>query len=352
MHEISMITIQGIGTQLQVNPFGALYSGLSAFFTSIFLFIPNLIAALLILLVGYLIVRAVTGAVRWALNKANLERHVGNTRIGQAVERSGSTITNITVSVVKWLMLLVVIVYAISALAIPPLTASMLGILAWIPNLIGVAIIVFAGLLIGSYIGKALENTLPKYGVGAGRLIGLVVEALIYLFVFDLAIIQLGIGQGIVFMVTTALTWGLAAALAIGFGGALFYSLRQVVPPMISGSTTIASTLKPGQVVSLQGIPNIAGVSGMGDGGSFRGRVSDVGIFNTILQREQGGYVVIPNELLMDKPLVIESGDVPRTLDEGLRNRVSELNDKFEQNQRGDVGSDQSEQTVQQRYRD
>src|SRR5579872_1483684 len=279
MQQLSMFmghTLSSFPLAVNGDVFGAVYSGLASFITSIFLFIPDLIAAVLILVIGYVIVRVVTGAIKWGLNRVNLDRHVGSTRIGQMVERSGHTLSQIVVGVAKWLMLLIVVVYAISALAIAPLTASMLGILAWIPNLIGVAIIVFAGLFIGSYIGRALENILPRYGVSGGRIVGMVVEALIYLFVLDLAVIQLGVGQGIVFMMTTALSWGLAAALAIGFGGALFYALRQIVPPMISGSTTIASTLKPGQVVSLQGIPNLVGAS---NGGTIRGTVSNVGMF-------------------------------------------------------------------------
>jgi hypothetical protein len=304
-----------------------LYNGFTAFLTELVLFIPNLIASLLILLIGYLIVRAVTKAMKWGLDKAQLEKYVGNTSLGRAVEKSGRTIGSITVSVVKWLMYLVVIVYAISALGVASLTASMEGILAWIPNLIGVAIIVFAGLLIGSYIGNALQNLLPKYGVGGSRLISIVVEALIYLFVFDLAIIQLGIGQGIVYVMTTALSWGLAAALAIGFGGALLYVLREVIPPMIRGSATIASTLRPGQMVSFEGIPEIPGNV---NGGIFRGRVSNVGTFNTILERENGGFVVMPNSLLTDKPILVEGREAPHPFEDGVRERATDFNQKFE----------------------
>jgi len=324
MHEVVVILGQGISLQT-TGPLAGLFSGFSVFLTEVVLFIPNLIASLLILLVGYLIVRAVTKAIKWGLDKAQLEKYVGNTRVGQAVARSGRTLGQIAVSVVKWLMYLVVIVYAISALGVASLTASMEGILAWIPNLIGVAIILFAGLLIGSYVGKALEDVLPRYGVSGSRLISIVAEALIYLFVFDLAIIQLGIGQGIVFVMTTALSWGVAAALAIGFGGALLYALREVLPPMISGSTTVASTLRRGQIVSLSGIPEITS-----DGGTFRGRVSNVGTFNTILERESGGYLIMPNSLLADKPLLVESGEAPHPFEDNLRGRASEINQRFE----------------------
>jgi hypothetical protein len=324
----NFVSLVGANGALQINSwYTGLQNGIATFFSSIIAYLPNVIAALIILLVGYLIVRAVTGGLNWGLKRINLDRHVGNTRVGQWIERSGHTVTDVVVTTIKWIFIFIIVVYAIAALRIPPLSASMDAILAWIPQLIGVAIIVFAGLLIGSWIGRSLENTLPRYGVQGGRLIGMIVEVLIYLFVFDLAIIQLGIARGIIFVFSEAMSWGLAAALAIGLGGALFYALKEVLPGMISGSTTIAGTLKPGQTVTIEGMPNTGGE----DGGTLRGRISSVGMFNTVLMRDRGGYVVIPNDLLMDKPLFVEGGEEPRPFEHGMRERFSDINQRFEE---------------------
>lgn len=332
-----MMLIGASSTALQL---GGLFAGITTFFTSIFAFIPNLIAALIILLVGYLIARAISGAIRWAMNKSKLDTHMARTRLGQALQKSGHTLTNIVSSVIFWLIALIVVVYAISALEIPPLTASMLGILGWIPNIIGVAVIVFAGLLIGSWIGKGIENILPRYGVAGARIIGVIVEVLIYLFVFNIAFIQLGVGQGIIFTTTTAMSWGLAAALAIGFGGALLYALREVLPAMVSGTTTVASTLKPGQQVTVEGMPSMGG-----NGGRISGRITHVGMFNTVVetQSQQGGkgFTIIPNELLIDKPVLVQ-GEAPQPFEAGVRQRVSDFNVKFENNGGSAQGSSQS----------
>lgn len=320
------LLLVGGSAYLQVTSwYAGLQNGLATFLTNVIAFIPNVIAFAIILLVGYLLVRAFVGAANWGMKRANLEKHIGNTRIGHAVERSGHTFTDIVVSVVKWIFYFIVIVYAISALNIPSLTASMDAILAWLPQLIGVAIIVFAGLIIGSWIGKGLETTLPRYGVQGGRVIGMIVEIIIYLFVFNLAIIQLGIARGIVFIFSEAMSWGLAAALAIGLGGALLYALKDILPGMVSGSTTVASTLKPGQTVTIEGMPNMGG-----NGGTLRGQVSSVGMFNTVLKRERGGYFVVPNDLLMDKTLIVEGGEEPRPFEHGMRGRMDDLNDKVE----------------------
>ena len=319
------------GTPLQLTPLASFYAGLTTFFAEILAFIPNLIAALIILLIGYLIVRAVVKVLGITMQRTNLDRHVGNTNLGKAIEKSGHPMSNIVLTTVKWLLYLIVIVYAISALGIPPLTASMLGVLGWIPDLIAVVIIVFVGALVASWVGKGIENTLPKYGVGGGRIIGLAVELLIYLIVFNFAMIQIGFAQGIIFTITTALSWGFAAALAIGFGVAIALALREILPPMVSGSTTIASTLKEGQQISIEGIPNL----GNGGGGRVSGTVRSVGMFNTVLQQGKNGgakgFLVLPNNLLMDKPITIESGEEPIPFEHNVRGRVSDLHERFEQ---------------------
>lgn len=227
-----MLNQLAIGTVAFLQLAG-IQAGLNTFFLEIIAFLPNLIAALIILLVGYIIVRVVMKALGFGFQRANFERHIGHTRLGQTVEKSGHTLTNIVLTTVKWILYLIVIVYAISALGIATLTATMNGVLAWIPNLAAVAIIVFVGALVASWIGSMIENTLPKYGVSGGRLIGLAVELLIYAVVFNFALLQIGFAQGILFTITTALAWGMAAAFAIGFGVALAYALREVIPPMV-----------------------------------------------------------------------------------------------------------------------
>lgn len=331
---------------------GAVTSGVYTFVNEVFAFIPNLIAALIILLVGYLIVRGGTGILRRAFQRTNMESHVSHTDIGRWVERSGQTVSGIIVSGIKYLGYLIVVVYAIGALAIPILTATMAGVLAWIPDLIAFFIIVVVGTIVASYIGRAIENTLPRYGVAGGRIIGLAVELLLLAIVFNFALIQIGFAQGIAFVITTAMAWGLAAALAIGIGGALFYSMRQVVPPMISGAATIGGVLKEGQRISIEGVPNIGGE----EAGRVSGVIRSVGTFSTIIERSgtdnggsgETGYVILPNNLLTDKPIVVESGEAPRPWEHNVRQRMSSMNKGIEG--QGDGNGGNGSQTTETTY--
>jgi hypothetical protein len=108
----------------------------------------------------------------------------------------------------------------------------------------------------------------------------------------------LRIGEEILNSVISALVWGLAAAIAIGFGAGLAYGLREAFPAMIKGSTVIQPAVKPGQKISYNG---------------FAGTVQQVGAFSVILKDEQGRTVVVPTKNIADKEIVIESGPSPET---------------------------------------
>jgi hypothetical protein len=80
----------------------------------------------------------------------------------------------------------------------------------------------------------------------------------------------------------------------------------------------------------------VQGVQNMGNGGIIRGTIRSVGTFNTIIeqQKPEGGYLVLPNTLLMDKPIVVNGGEEPIPLEENLRSRAEQMNQKYEEQHR------------------
>ncbi len=307
----------------------AVSTAFTTFLTGIFAFIPNLIGALITLVVGYVIIRVVVKGLKVGFQKVDIDRPIEKTDVGKFLERSGRTFSSLIVGAVRAVLWIIVAVYTISVLSIPALTASMEGILAWIPNLVGAAIIVVAGALIASFAGKAIGDTLWQYGVSGARILGTAVKLLIYALVFDFAMIQLGFGQGIIYTATAALSWGLAAALAIGLGVPIAYSLKGVMTSMASGATTIASTLKEGQQVTIDGIEN------GGDRGRVSGTIRSVGMFNTVIENGSNGgapsFLILPNSLLMDKPILVSGTECPQLWDHKMRGSMADLDNKFDE---------------------
>jgi hypothetical protein len=271
-------------------------TSLNQFFGQVVAAIPRVISAAIILLVGYIIGRAVGWVISKILTKMNFENSMERTGLGQAISRSGWTMTKIISTAIRWFIYIFFITAAVNALQFTQLAQALTSIWLWIPNLVAFIIILVIGSIIAEFVGNWAKNELPARGVPGGKAIGLGAKGILYAIVFVTAITQLQIGAGILNMVISALVWGLAGALAIGLGVGLAYGLKDVLPSLVQGSTNIESTLKPGQKIRFDG---------------HSGTIKQAGAFHIIMDNDKGETVVLPTKLIADKQITIESGPQP-----------------------------------------
>jgi hypothetical protein len=195
----------------------SLQKGLDAFFE----FLPNLIAFLVILVVGYFIAKLVAAIVRKALEKLGLDKALHESDAKQYVDRiSPDASPSAAVGKVFFYILFVfVLTAAIGALKIPAVTAFMNQVLAYLPNVIAaIVIFVVAAALAGAVaagVAKLLGDT------PTGKIVATAVPALVMLIATFMVLNQLKIAPEIVQITYTALlgTVALASALAFGLGG-------------------------------------------------------------------------------------------------------------------------------------
>jgi Conserved TM helix len=191
--------------------------GLDGFFG----FVPNLIAFLVIVVVGYFVAKLVAGIVGKALEKLGLDRALHESDAGQYVERltPGARPSKGVGRVVFWILFAFVLTAAIGALKIPAVTAFMNQVLAYLPNVIAaIVIFVVAAALAGAAGGAAakLMGDTPT-----GKLVAAVVPTLVLVIGLFMVLNQLKIAEEIVTVTFTVLlaSLGLGLALAFGLGG-------------------------------------------------------------------------------------------------------------------------------------
>ncbi len=267
-------------------------NSLNHFLSSVENILPKVIAAAIILGVGYIVGKAVGWLIRKVLTKMNFEKTMEKTGLGEATSRSGWTITKIISTATQWFVYLFFVVAAVDALQFTQLSQALTNIWLWIPNLIAFIVILVIGSIIADFAGNWVQRELPARGITGGKVIGMAAKGILYTIVFVTAITQLQIGAGILNTVISALVWGIAAAVAVGLGVGLAYGLKEVIPSMIKGSTQVESTLKPGQRVKFDG---------------HVGTILQAGAFHIVMQNEVGKTIVIPTKLITDKEYEIES---------------------------------------------
>jgi Mechanosensitive ion channel, conserved TM helix len=195
----------------------SIQQGADAFFG----FVPNLIAFLVILIIGYFIAKIVGGIARKGLEKLGLDRALHESDAKQWVDRiSPDASPSAGVGkVLFYIVFVFVLSAAIGALKIPAVTAFMNQVLAYLPNVIAaIVIFVVAAAVAGAAAGAAakLMGDTPT-----GKLIATAVPALVMLIATFMVLNQLQIAPQIVQITYMALlgSVALASALAFGLGG-------------------------------------------------------------------------------------------------------------------------------------
>jgi hypothetical protein len=194
-------------------------TGLADAWANVITFVPKLLAALVVLLVGYVVARAVAGILNKVLERVGFDRAVERGGVKQALARSRYDPSDIIAKVVFWLIFLVTLQIAFGLFGPNPVSDLLRGLISYLPNVL-VAILVT---VIAAAIAKAVTDLLSSLlsSMSGGPVLARGAGIAILVFGVFAALDQLRIAPRIV----TGLWYALLAILvgsavvAIGGGG-------------------------------------------------------------------------------------------------------------------------------------
>lgn len=187
-------------------------------FDGFFDFLPNLLGFLILLVVGYIVAKVVSGIVRKLLEKVGIDKKLHESEGRKYVDAilPGAKPSNGIAVVIFWLIFVFFLMAAISALKIPAVTVFMNQVLAYLPNVI-VAILIFViAALISGAVAAAAANWMGD--TPTGKIVGTVAPALVMVIALFMILNQLKIAPEIVTIAFAATMGALALGLALAFG--------------------------------------------------------------------------------------------------------------------------------------
>lgn len=201
--------------------FLALSNALNTFLNAI----PQVIGALLIIVIGWIIAGALARLVSELLRRAGADR-VFAERGGEVYGPQSTRIkpSNVAGELVKWLIRLVFLVAAANVLGMTEVSDLLNQVLLWIPNLIVAAVILLIAPLLARFVRGAIEIGAGRMGFTNAPLLGRIAEIAIVAFAVIIAINQIGIAANLV----NTLFIGIVGALALAFGLAFGLGGRDV----------------------------------------------------------------------------------------------------------------------------
>lgn len=185
--------------------------------------IPNVVAALIVLLAGYLIAWLVHWGVKNGLHKAKFDEYlVKKTELKNLL--GGFALGDSLSLLAKWYVL--ILFWGQAAVLLNPSMGWLAGLLeaaakVWIPNLILAIIAALLGLLAGDYVHSAILTTKAK----SAKVVADSTRIVIWIFTLLIVLAQIGVrislAENSLLLILGGIMLALGLALGLGFGLAL-----------------------------------------------------------------------------------------------------------------------------------
>ena len=178
--------------------------------------LPAVIGALVILLTGYLLARQLERWIDQTLKRTEFKRMADAGGLTEAAERAHLDPVNAVGKLVFWLMMLLVILLASTALGLENINQVFGLMLSFIPTLIAGIVIVVLGIVVGEFLrGLILASAGNVSGVPTLAKVAKTVVVVIAVF---MALQQMGVAEEIVTSAFTLILGAVALAVGLSFG--------------------------------------------------------------------------------------------------------------------------------------
>lgn len=180
--------------------------------------LPSLLAAAVILIAGYFLARIIERWTDALLARLNFNKMADAGGLSEAMGRTGTRLDPIHAigKLLFWLVMLVVILLASSALGLESINTMFGTMLSYIPTLVAAIVIVILGMIVGEFV-RALVLA-SAGGVEGVPVLAKVAKASVVLITVFMAVQQLGIAEEIVTAAFTLILGAIALATGLAFG--------------------------------------------------------------------------------------------------------------------------------------
>jgi len=180
-------------------------------------YIPQLIGALVILIVGYIIAKALQAIVGRVLQAVGFDSWMERGGIKQFFDRAQTNQTphSILGLLVFWFVFIIAITMAVDALGIPQVSAVLAQLIAYIPSIITAILILILAALLANFLAGIVR------GATGSDLLSSIARYAVIVYAAFAALTQLGIAVQLTantFLIVLGAV-ALAAAIAFGIGG-------------------------------------------------------------------------------------------------------------------------------------
>ena len=192
----------------------------SQMLTKILNFLPVLLGALLILIIGWIIAKAIRRLVNWLLVTAHFDALAEKTGISEVLSKGNLAISarEVISGLVYWLIIIMVLVMAVDALGLPKASDVLSSLFAFVPKVIVAILVLIVAMFLASFVSGIVRTAAGNANLPSPDLIANISRWAIIIFAVTIAMEQLGIAPLLVGTAFNIILGGVVLALALAFG--------------------------------------------------------------------------------------------------------------------------------------
>ena len=248
----------------------SLVAAMTALWTKIANFIPNLFGALVVVLLGFVVAKLLDALLSKLLAKLGLDRLMGGTGLTKILARVGIQVPISTLigKIVYWFVLLVFLVSAAQSLGLDRVSSALDLLTVYLPKVFGALLVLLAGVLLAQVLNGLVRGAAESVGFDYASGLGRVTQGLVIIISISVAISQLEVKTDLLnhVIVIVLITVGLAIALAMGLGS------REIAGQILAG-IYVRELYQVGQEVRV---------------GEVEGQIEEIGTVKTTLLTDEG----------------------------------------------------------------
>ena len=183
-------------------------------------FIPNLIGAIIVFIIGWLISLGIGKLIAEILTRIKFNQLFERAGWQQALEKAELKVNaaEFVGAIVKWVLVIVFLLAAVEILGLVQFAGFVKNVLAYLPNVIVAALIFVVTVIVVDIVEKVVRAAVEGVKVGYGHFVSAIIKWSIWIFAVLAILHQLGIARSFMETLFTGFVAMLVIAIGISFG--------------------------------------------------------------------------------------------------------------------------------------
>jgi hypothetical protein len=198
----------------------AISDSFNKFLGKVLTFLPNLLAMITILIIGFLIAWIVKKVIFRFLKAIQFDKVSERWGLAEVLSKGGVTYSpaSLLCRFFYWVIVLITLIMGIDALDVPATQNFIAQFFNYLPHLFAAILILIVGYLIAIFLGQAALIAAVNAQMESARLLGRSVRWFIIILSLTMALYHLGIAERVIIAAFTIFFGGIVLSLAIAFG--------------------------------------------------------------------------------------------------------------------------------------